>query len=306
LPTQIADSFAIASGGASFYRNRFNSLVKEGYTKEEAEAIAMRDFRETATESQQSSDPSRISQQQAGPLGRIVLAFANTPAQYARLTKKAVLDIKNGRGDLKTNVSKIIYYMVVQNIIFTALQQALFAVAFGDDEEEDEMNKKYIRMANSMSDSILRGLGFAGAAVSVAKNVAIKIAQESDKKSPKFEEAAWKLLEISPPISSKISKFRSAGRQISWNRKEIREKGLSLENPAAMAGAQIIAGATNLPVDRALRKIDNVQNALSEDAETWQRVALLSGWQDWEIGMDDKKKKKKKKKKSTTTRKSIR
>ena len=307
LPTQIADSFAIASGGASFYRNRFNSLVKEGYTKEEAEAIAMRDFRETATESQQSSDPSRISQQQAGPLGRIVLAFANTPAQYARLTKKAVLDIKNGRGDLKTNVSKIIYYMVVQNIIFTALQQALFAVAFGDDDEkEDEMNKKYIRMANSMSDSILRGLGFAGAAVSVAKNVAIKIAQESDKKAPKFEEAAWKLLEISPPISSKISKFRSAGRQISWNRKEIREKGLSLENPAAMAGAQIIAGATNLPVDRALRKIDNVQNALSEDAEMWQRVALLSGWQDWEIGMDDKKKKKNKKKKSTTTRKSIR
>ena len=293
LPTQIADSFAIASGGASFYRNRFNSLVKEGYTKEEAEAIAMRDFRETATESQQSSDPSRISQQQAGPLGRIVLAFANTPAQYARLTKKAVLDIKNGRGDLKTNVSKIIYYMVVQNIIFTALQQALFAVAFGDDdEEEDEMNKKYIRMANSMSDSILRGLGFAGAAVSVAKNVAIKIAQESDKKAPKFEEAAWKLLEISPPISSKISKFRSAGRQISWNRKEIREKGLSLENPAAMAGAQIIAGATNLPVDRALRKIDNVQNALSEDAEMWQRVALLSGWQDWEIGMKEKKKEK--------------
>ena len=290
LPTQIADSFAIASGGASFYRNRFNSLVKEGYTKEEAETIAMRDFRETATESQQSSDPSRISQQQAGPLGRIVLAFANTPAQYARLTKKAVLDIKNGRGDLKTNISKIIYYMVVQNIIFTALQQALFAVAFGDDEEEDEMNKKYIRMANSMSDSILRGLGFAGAAVSVAKNVAIKIAQESDKKAPKFEEAAWKLLEISPPISSKISKFRSAGRQISWNRKEIREKGLSLENPAAMAGAQIIAGATNLPVDRALRKIDNVQNALSEDAEMWQRVALLSGWQDWEIGMKEEKK----------------
>jgi len=303
LPTQIADSFAIASGGASFYRNRFNSLVKEGYTKEEAEVIAMRDFRETATESQQSSDPSRISQQQAGPLGRIVLAFANTPAQYARLTKKAVLDIKNGRGDLKTNVSKIIYYMVVQNIIFTALQQALFAVAFGDEEEEeDEMNKKYIRMANSMSDSILRGLGFAGAAVSVAKNVAIKIAQESDKKSPKFEEAAWKLLEISPPISSKISKFRSAGRQISWNRKEIREKGLSLENPAAMAGAQIIAGATNLPVDRALRKIDNVQNALSEDAEMWQRVALLSGWQDWEIGMKQTKKESKRSRSRTRTR----
>ena len=59
-----------------------------------------------------------------------------------------------------------------------------------------------------------------------------------------------------------------------------------------MAGAQIIAGATNLPVDRVLRKIDNVQNALSEDAEMWQRVALLSGWQDWEIGMKQTKKSK--------------
>ena len=303
LPTQIADSFAIASGGASFYRNRINSLVKAGYTTAEAEKIAMRDFRETATESQQSSDPSRISQQQAGPLGRIVLAFANTPAQYARLTKKAVLDIKNGRGDLKTNVSKIIYYMVVQNIIFTALQQALFAVAFGDEDDEDEMNKKYFRMGNSMADSILRGLGFAGAAVSVAKNVAIKIAEESGKKAPKFEDAAWKLLEISPPISSKVSKFRSAGRTFSWNKKEIKKEGLSLDNPAAMAGAQIIAGATNLPVDRALRKIDNVQNAISEDAALWQRIALLAGWQDWELGMQDKKKRKKK---TTTTKKSIR
>ena len=305
LPTQIADSFAIASGGASFYRNRINSLVEAGYTTAEAEKIAMRDFRETATESQQSSDPSRISQQQAGPLGRIVLAFANTPAQYARLTKKAVLDIKNGRGDLKTNVSKIIYYMVVQNIIFTALQQALFAVAFGDEDDEDEMNKKYFRMGNSMADSILRGLGFAGAAVSVAKNVAIKIAEESGKKAPKFDDAAWKLLEISPPISSKVSKFRSAGRTFSWNKKEIKKEGLSLDNPAAMAGAQIIAGATNLPVDRALRKIDNVQNAISEDAALWQRIALLAGWQDWELGMQDKKKRKKKKK-TTTTKKSIR
>jgi hypothetical protein len=30
LPTQIADSFAIASGGSTFYRNRINSLMKEG------------------------------------------------------------------------------------------------------------------------------------------------------------------------------------------------------------------------------------------------------------------------------------
>ena len=115
-PTQIADSFAIASGGATFYRNRIKSLKKQGMTDAEAEAQAFVDFRETAEESQQSSRPDRISMQQAGPLGRIVLAFANTPAQYARLIKKAASDLKNGRGDAKTNISKIIYYGVAQNL----------------------------------------------------------------------------------------------------------------------------------------------------------------------------------------------
>ena len=98
--------------------------------------------------------------QQAGPLGRLVLAFANTPAQYARLIKKATSDLKNGRGDAKTNISKIIYYGVAQNLLFNALQQALFAFAFDDDEEDtDEQKKKYIGIANGMMDSLLRGMG---------------------------------------------------------------------------------------------------------------------------------------------------
>ena len=54
-PTQIADSFAIASGGSAFYRNRIKSLKKQGMTDAEAEAQAFIDFRETAEESQQSS-----------------------------------------------------------------------------------------------------------------------------------------------------------------------------------------------------------------------------------------------------------
>ena len=124
-PTQIADSFAIASGGSAFYRNRINTYLKEKdangnnlYTEKQAEKKAFEDFRETAEESQQSSRADRISQQQASPLGRVVLAFANTPAQYARIIKKAASDLKNGRGDAKTNISKIIYYGVAQNLLF--------------------------------------------------------------------------------------------------------------------------------------------------------------------------------------------
>ena len=305
LPTQIADSFAIASGGSTFYRNRIKSLMKEGMPKAEAEQQAMIDFSETAEESQQSSRPDRISQQQAGPLGRMILAFANTPAQYARLTKKAILDLKNRRGDAKANISKIIYYGVAQNIIFTALQQALFATLF-DDEEEEKESDKYIKGANSMLDSFLRGIGFAGAAVSVGKNIALKIAEQSEKKNPKYEDAALKLLDISPPISSKVSKLRSAGRIFSWNKKDIREKGLSYDNPANEAIGKIISATTNIPVDRAIQKADNIQNALAEDTDTWQRIALLAGWKDWELGMQETKKKKRKGSKRSTKRSSKR
>ena len=42
-PTQLADSFAIASGGATFYRNRIKSLKKQGMTDAEAEAQACKE-----------------------------------------------------------------------------------------------------------------------------------------------------------------------------------------------------------------------------------------------------------------------
>ena len=294
LPTQLADSFAIASGGATFYRNRIKALKKEGLTESEAEEIAFRDFREIAEESQQSSRPDKISQQQAGPLGRVVLAFANTPAQYARLIKKAASDLKNGRGDAKTNISKIIYYGVAQNVLFSALQQALFAVSFGDeDEEEEKRNEKYFNIANGMADSILRGIGVGGAIASVVKNTAIKLAKEEEKRSPKYQDVLVKeVLQISPPISSKVGKLRSAGRSLSWNKKEMMTKGWSIDNPAYLASANVISAVTNLPADRAVKKITNLVDASNEEIEYYKRIALALGWSSWELGIDKKDKKK--------------
>ncbi len=287
LPTQIADSFAIASGGATFYRNRIKALKKEGLTEAEAEEIAFRDFREIAEESQQSSRPDKISQQQAGPLGRIVLAFANTPAQYARLIKKAASDLKNGRGDAKTNISKIIYYGVAQNLLFSALQQALFAIGFGDeDEEEEKRNEKYFNIANGMADSILRGIGVGGAVVSVVKNTAIRLAKEADKKAPKYQDAVVKgVLQISPPVSSKVGKLQSAGRSFSWNQEEMKTMGWSIDNPAYLASAQVISAITNVPLDRAIKKITNIKDAGDENIEYYKRVALALGWSAWELGI---------------------
>ena len=44
LPTQLADSFAIASGGATFYRNRINKYIKQGMSQAEAQEQAFLDF----------------------------------------------------------------------------------------------------------------------------------------------------------------------------------------------------------------------------------------------------------------------
>ena len=290
LPTQIADSFAIASGGATFYRNRLKSLIKDGMSQKEAEAQAFQDFREIAEESQQSSRPDRISAQQAGPMGRIVLAFANTPAQYARLMQKAASDLKNRRGDDKTNISKIIYYGAIQNVIFNALQQALFAMAFGDEEpDEEKKNKKYIGILNGMSDSLLRGIGFHGAAISTLKNVIMKLADGA-----KAQDAAIEMLDISPPVSSKIGKLRSAGRTWDWNKKEIIEKGWSLDNPAYLAAGQVVSAATNVPLDRGIRKLQNLKDASDAENEEWMRVANALGWAKWELEWQKDKPKKKK------------
>jgi hypothetical protein len=304
LPTQYADSFAIASGGATYYRNRINDLMKnEGMTEAEAEAQALLDWRSVAEESQQSSDPSKISQQQASDLGRIVLAFANTPMQYARLQKRAIQDLVNGRGDWKSNMSKVIYYGVVQNLIFNALQQAVFALGFGDDEDDDEKQEKYLDIANGMLDSILRGVGIAGQAVSVGKNFLLDIYERSGRSRPEYVDAVWKLTQFSPPINSKISRLKQAA----WHfdskkrRQKMFDEGFSLNNPAYEAFAKVISAITNIPLDRVLYKIENLEGAMSEDNETWQRVAMLLGWPQWQL---ETKKEKQNKNQSTKKRKS--
>jgi len=285
--TRFADSFAIASGGSTFYRNRIKSLMKQGLSEADATKQAFADFKAIAEESQQSSSPSKISQQQASAAGRVILAWANTPMQYARIQKRAAQDLINGRGDWRSNVSKIVYYGAIQNLIFNSLQQAVFALGFGDDEEETDeakakkREKKAYDIANGMIDSQLKGLGIFGAASVAIKNALITLYEEHGKKSPKYENAIDDLLSFSPPLGSKISKIKGGFRSFSWNRKEIQSKGYSLDNPAYLAGAQIVTGFTNIPLDRVMKKINNLRGLVNERSSLWQKVALGLGWGTW-------------------------
>jgi predicted kinase len=288
--TRYADSFAIASGGATFYRNRIESLVEQGMDRKLAEQQAFEDFRLIAEENQQSSSPMRISQQQRSLIGRIVLQFGNTQLQYVRIQKRAVQDLVNGRGDWRANISKIVYYGAIQNLLFNALQSGLAWALFDEDEDDEQLTEankeqKLERALNGAIDSQLKGLGIQGAVIAGVKNALLTIAEQTDKKSPKFEDALDDLLSIAPALGSKIRKLKSAARTVSWNRKEIKEKGFSMDNPAYLAGAQVISAVFNIPLDRAAMKMNNMRNILNPATENWQKVALALGWSGWDVGL---------------------
>jgi len=290
LPTQIADSTAIAFGGASFYRNRYNKYKKQGMTDAKAKEQAMLDFQEIAEETQQSSREDLVSKQQASVLGRIVLAFQNVTMQYGRLTKKALSDLVNRRGDTKTNISKILYYGAVQNIVFASLQSALAFMMFGEDEEEIE--EKKVRVANNVLDSFLRGTGIYGALASTLKNTAVQWHIQSQKAKEGFRrddvmKIAQEAINLSPPIGSKVRKIVSAYRQKSFAKSVGDNLKYRLENPMLSVGSNLIEGITNIPLARLLNKANNLEEAITSDHETWKRVAMVLGWSRWELGLQD-------------------
>jgi len=286
LPTQIADSFAIASGGATFYRNKIKKYVKEGMTQEQAEKQAFLDFQETSEVAQQSARPDMISQQQASPLGRLILSFQNTPMQYARIMNKAARDIANNRGDTKTNISKIIYYGAAQGILFGSLQSALFA-ALGDDEEE-EFDKKKERILNQMVDSVLSGIGYGGKAISTVKNTLLEYAKQKDKGwNADHTYTILTLLGFSPPIGSKLRKVYSSIQTEQFNKGVFKKRGFTLDNPVWRGIGNVVEGVTNVPLGRMAQKMLNLDNAMDSNNEWWQRVALIMGWNTWDLGIKD-------------------
>lgn len=315
-PTQAADSFSIALGGSSFYRNRVNTYLKQVdedgnkiNTLEEAEDKAWVDFSLITDQSMQSADPMYVSKQQTTSLGRLVLAFANTPMQYNRQIKKASLDLVNKRGDWKSNVSKIIYYGALQNILFSALQAALFLPFEEEDEEaiakmSSEQKKEYEKLKkkqdskttsilNGMADTVLRGSGVYGALISTIKNAALEYNKQEEREM--FADHAYTILAvagISPPISSKAKKLYGAYRIKKFDKDVIEARGWEITkdgrlnlSPNYDIVGNVVVATTNLPLDRVVEKVGNVSEALDSRNTKIQRLALALGWKEWELNV---------------------
>ena len=303
-PTQIADSMAIASGGATFYRNRVNTYIKEGMSKKEAEEQAFLDFSKISDETQQSSDPALVSQVQRSNLGRLVFAFQNTPMQMTRLMKKDALDIINGRGDWRVKVARITYYGAIQNFIFSSLQSALFAMLPGfDDDDEDltaaELDKKnakeeakIARVLNSMLDTLLRGSGVYGAVFSTVKNT-IREYNKQEEKGFMSDHAytVLSLFNISPPISSKARKIHSAIQTKKFEKDEIAARGWGIVadgrldlGPNWTILGKVLSAAVSVPLDRVVDELTSISEAFDARNKAWQRIALALGWKTWDVG----------------------
>ena len=294
-PTKYADSISATLGGASFYRNHYNHYLNIGYTEEEAHDQAISDWSERTETTNQSARPDKVSQIQSTNIGRLVFAFGNTSMQYNRLMKRAFLDIINKRGDWKKNAAKIIYYGAINNMIFSFLQNALFASIFGDDDDETEEKSIYEDQAlastvDGILDSLLKGSGMYGAIASTAKNMWQKWYEMelSGRKNP-FE-VPLEILSISPAMSSKMNKLVSGGRTFIYKQEieKSKQAGWSLDNPAYGSAAKVLSVVYNVPADRIFQKIENLRLASDSSLETWQRTMLLLGYNKYNLNIKER------------------
>jgi hypothetical protein len=238
------------------------------------------------------------SQQQSSWIGKLVLNFQNITSQYNRIIKKAASDIYNRRitppyttqtqSDLG-NLSKILYYGGIQNVIFYSLQTALFAVMFDDDEDEEQILKKRERVIQGSIDSILRGAGIYGAIISTLKNTLRKFKEQRDKGYNKDESAVlMELLNFSPVVGIKARQIVNAEKTINYNENVISEmKTFDADNPQWSAVTNYTQALTNFPANRLYQKSINMRNALDKDYTNFQRVLFFSGYTTWSLGLGD-------------------
>ena len=326
-PTKLMDSVAIALGGASFYRNRINTYKKEGKSVAEAEKLAFKDLAKTSDQAQQSSDQMFISAEQASEFGRIIMAFANTPAQYARMTKKAGLDLINGRGNTANNIAKIIYYMGVQNVTFSLLQNWAMGLWFDDEEwlltdsQIEEMERKIkaeknrgkkakmqgtldalvmksktrtdkkARVVNSVIDSILRGMGYAGAGISTVKNIALAWKKEADSKLGTGANIAIAASGISPVLSAKVRDVKRIYDIEKYSGDVIDHFGVSIRSPRINQvgiGLRVLLNSPTLEYTK--RKLDQFTTTLKSDEATFKEKAavIIGGYSPYSLEIIDR------------------
>ena len=207
--------------------------------------------------------------------------------QMTRLSKKALSDLVNNRGSKIGNMSRLTYYMAIQNLWFYTLQSGMGWLMFGSDQEE-LMEKKEMQVANGALDTLLRGTGIYGAAASTIKNTILQYrAQKKKGWSGDQGKTVIEAINVSPPLGAKIRKMYNAINTWKYNEGVGKEIGWRIENPNLHAIANITEAVTNIPLARVVNKANNLEEAITGNHEWWQRAAMILGWNRWNIGVED-------------------
>ena len=74
-----------------------------------------------------------------------------------------------------------------------------------------------------------------------------------------------------------------------FNKKVIPEMSIwNVSNPRYQSIGNVVEGIFNVPMGRTINKINNIKQALDSENQTWQRIALMLGWNTWDLGVTDK------------------
>ena len=117
----------------------------------------------------------------------------------------------------------------------------------------------------------------------------MKYMDERDKPYGKRElsKVALEAVQLSPPIGSKLRKIMSAIYSYEYNKGVPEKMGVSIDNPILNVVGNIVEATTNAPLARAVRKAQNIEEAINGNHEMWKRVALIMGWDKWSLDIKD-------------------
>jgi hypothetical protein len=150
-----------------------------------------------------------------------------------------------------------------------------------DDEEKKgkEFDKKEERILNSMVDTMLRGSGVYGAIVSTLKNTALAYYKEEKKDAfgKDHRNTLLEILNLSPPVGSKVRKINNAIKAKDYNEEVVKEQGWDVTlkgkvnlSPSYQVIASLTEALTNLPLERAVVEIDRIVEMLDARNTTFQ------------------------------------
>jgi hypothetical protein len=284
--TSYADSFAIATGGASYAVNvkRHLRKTRPDLTEREISQIATDAMFEAAQSSQQSFNPFFTGGEQRSGVGKAMNQFNNTNLQYFRKSTQAVNDMlaadfktASGRKMFLQNVKKLSYYTAAQGLIFNYLQSALFNL-----EDTDEAGVKALEKT---MDGMLNGLGMVGRIITTSKGFTKEMLKNFE--GGRIDsDAAWKLLDVVPSLSSDFYKIRSSMWAIDSKAERAKMADLpayDIENPGIEATTRMIEGISKLPVDRLRRKYENLVNAYQSQDDYLKLIQYLIGYSESQV-----------------------